>query len=449
MHGYFVDGMIYASLARNLAEGYGSFWDMYLSDGLFSHFREHPPLGIYIQSLFYQFFGDSELIDKFYGFFIGFGILGLIAMIHRRLHGYISGSWFPLLAFLLFPLTTYVLSYNWLEHILTLAIMASSLAVIVALTGKHGTVVIGSLVAGALIFTGIMIKGPTALYPLAIPFFAWVFLANVRLKRAMVTLAVMLLGLGLCIGIFVLSSEPAMAFFDEYLRDQVFGSLRGENSVHSRTKLLESLLTEELISPLVVFGFLMWMSKTSWLELRTDGRFWFFLGIAFSGSLPLIFSPKQNDYYLFISLPFYALAIAALFDPLRQTLEAKVVGGKRLVIASVILLLLTPAVMLSKQGEYRKDKAYHQSFTETPIELPDRVKISSCPQQEILEDWNLIANFQRYYSASLTQQAGHDYLLTTRKDMDRCVEDKAYTLLSRDDTSYLLYHRQMPGAKHE
>lgn len=445
MHGYFVDGMIYASLARNLAEGYGSFWDMRFSDELFRHFQEHPPLGIYIQSLFYRLFGDTELIDKFYGFVIGFGILGLIAAVRKRLYGDYRGSWFALLIFLLLPLSTYVLSYNWLEHILTLTIMASSLVALVAVTDeKRGIVITGGLVAGFLIFVGIMIKGPTALYPLAIPFFAWLCLPEVSSKRAAGTLALMLGSLFFSTGLLILTSEQAVHFFDSYLHNQVLGSLRGERSVHSRTKLLESLLTEELISPLLILAMLMWWSKTAWNKLSVDRHFWFFLGMALSGSVPLMFSPKQNDYYLFISMPFYALAIAALFEPLRQSLENRVNDGRRLIIAALVFIILTPVIMLARQGDFRKDKAYHQSFTEISVGLPERIQISTCPEKVFFADWNVAANFQRYYSATLSRRPDLTYLLTTQKDADHCVNKAHYTLLSHSDTPYLLYKKKMP-----
>ena len=450
MQGYFVDGMIYASLARNLAEGYGSFWHMSFSEELFNSFREHPPLGIYIQSLFYSLFGDTELIDKYYGFVIGFGILGLIAMLRNRLYADCGHGWFAILVFLLFPLTTYVLSYNWLEHILTLNILLSVLAVMVALTSNAQWVnVVGSLLAGTLVFTGVMIKGPTALYPLAVPFIAWVTLRDVDTRRALTALALMSLALAASIWFFILQSAEASAFFGEYLQHQVAGSLRGENSVHVRTKLLESLLTEELIAPLVIFSLMMWWNKVGWHRLRPDSRFWFFLLVALSGSVPMMLSPKQNDYYLFISLPFYALSIAALFEPLRESLESKVSSGQRLVKTALLLLLLALVVMLVRQGEYRKDKAYHQSFTEPGITLPRRVRVSACPLELFMVDWNIAVNFQRYYAATLTRLPDQEYLVTTSKDATHCIDETKYTLASESETPYVLYRRKDMGAGNE
>ena len=50
------DGIIYASIARHLAEGMGSVWFPY---SMFDEasFHHHPPLVFWLQSLFYSVFG--------------------------------------------------------------------------------------------------------------------------------------------------------------------------------------------------------------------------------------------------------------------------------------------------------------------------------------------------------------------------------------------------------
>ena len=43
-NGMFMDGTMYASISRNLAQGLGSFWKLYFSATLYPEFHEHPPL---------------------------------------------------------------------------------------------------------------------------------------------------------------------------------------------------------------------------------------------------------------------------------------------------------------------------------------------------------------------------------------------------------------------
>ena len=44
-YGMFVDGIVYASIARNMAENYGSFWQPYYTATVAPVFSDQPPLG--------------------------------------------------------------------------------------------------------------------------------------------------------------------------------------------------------------------------------------------------------------------------------------------------------------------------------------------------------------------------------------------------------------------
>ena len=75
--GMFMDGLLYATVAKNLANGIGSFWYLHLSETLYPVFHEHPPLAIGIQSILFRILGDSIYIERFYSLFT-FLITGLI-----------------------------------------------------------------------------------------------------------------------------------------------------------------------------------------------------------------------------------------------------------------------------------------------------------------------------------------------------------------------------------
>src|SRR5690606_19575093 len=64
--GMFMDGLIYATIAKNLANGMGSFWYLKFSETFFSAFHEHPPLAMALQSIFFKIFGDSIYVERFY-----------------------------------------------------------------------------------------------------------------------------------------------------------------------------------------------------------------------------------------------------------------------------------------------------------------------------------------------------------------------------------------------
>ena len=64
--GMFLDGITYAALAKNYAQGLGNFWNLHYCQTLYPEFHEHPPLAIVIQSWFFTLFGSSIYVEKIY-----------------------------------------------------------------------------------------------------------------------------------------------------------------------------------------------------------------------------------------------------------------------------------------------------------------------------------------------------------------------------------------------
>ena len=64
--GMFMDGIYYATIARNMAEGIGTFWDPTFTQTLGEHFYDHPPLAFGLQSLFFSAFGDYFWVERLY-----------------------------------------------------------------------------------------------------------------------------------------------------------------------------------------------------------------------------------------------------------------------------------------------------------------------------------------------------------------------------------------------
>ena len=67
--GMFLDGVTYATISKNLANGYGSFWIPQYTQTHFSQFHEHPPLVFGLQSLFFKLLGDGFLTERIFTLF--------------------------------------------------------------------------------------------------------------------------------------------------------------------------------------------------------------------------------------------------------------------------------------------------------------------------------------------------------------------------------------------
>jgi len=73
--GMFMDGIQYACVAKNLANGTGSFWHPFLSETWWkagsNYFMEHPPLIYGIQAQFFKLLGNSLYTERIYSLITG------------------------------------------------------------------------------------------------------------------------------------------------------------------------------------------------------------------------------------------------------------------------------------------------------------------------------------------------------------------------------------------
>src|SRR5690606_37057734 len=80
--GLFLDGLIYSSIARDIAMGKGSFWQPYYGQNLF---WSHPPLIFVLEAIFFIIFGSFYGTEKIYSFFIWLVTVVLISRCWRSI----------------------------------------------------------------------------------------------------------------------------------------------------------------------------------------------------------------------------------------------------------------------------------------------------------------------------------------------------------------------------
>ena len=121
--GMFLDGVVYSTIARNLANGNGTIWDRHYTEILDPHFHSHPPLAMALQSVFYKLFGDHLFIDKLYSIFTFLLSAIVIVKIWKQLNN--NKTWLPLLFWISIPLVTWAATNNVLENTLCIFINLS------------------------------------------------------------------------------------------------------------------------------------------------------------------------------------------------------------------------------------------------------------------------------------------------------------------------------------
>ncbi len=82
--GVFFDGLLYASISRNLAEGFGDYWSPRFSDTFLATFAEHPPLQLWLGAFAFRLFGDDIHVEKAYSLATFIATSAAMLLIWRR-----------------------------------------------------------------------------------------------------------------------------------------------------------------------------------------------------------------------------------------------------------------------------------------------------------------------------------------------------------------------------
>jgi 4-amino-4-deoxy-L-arabinose transferase-like glycosyltransferase len=302
-HGMFMDGIMYATISNNLANGIGTMSDLAFTDTSLSHFREHPPLAFWIQSLCYKLFGNSFIIEKVYSA-LTYVITGIIIRkIWIRVSDDKSLAWLPLLFWISIPIITQAARNNLLEN--TMMIFTTS-ALYFLSKDKLQASVSSLALAGFMIYLGFMTKGFVALFLWSYPFWVYILKYNTSFKQfAKNTIA--LVGFT-CIPFAVISLVYPSSFnyLLDYFNIQVSNSLQNVQTVESRFWIISKLI-KELITPSILVILILLLSRGSKVK-QVNGSdkkiaLIFFL-VGLSGVLPIIISLKQSGFY---SVPAYAI----------------------------------------------------------------------------------------------------------------------------------------------
>ena len=310
--GMHADGVEYGSIARNMADGLGTFWKPYHDDFKHPVFHEHPPLVYWIQSFFFKLFGDGPYLEAFYGLFAGLVILGCTAWFWRRVHRDFqlssTGNWWPILLLVSLPLFTYTLQVNRLINTyVILAILAAYAAYLSAMRDRHW--VFFSLLSGVLIYLGFIAKGPVAFFALAVPVIGWLAL-KAKLSQAISSTLLAVVTFTVILSATYYFFPDSVDFWKGFWKAQVVASLKSARSPGDSHWYLVERWAAEMAVPLAIALVFMALARAPLRQIRFNRQALFFLLTALAASLPFLVSTRQHNRYIFQSYPFYVLSLA-------------------------------------------------------------------------------------------------------------------------------------------
>lgn len=450
----FFDGLVYASIARNLALGRGAYWQPHFTETLYPVFYEHPPLLFWVQSLGFHF-SPSVFVEKgFCALVFATTVLLLFRLLRTmapRNAPRVLVAACTVIPWLCYSETPFVHANNLLEGPLGLFALAATISFLQSTrartrTGRAAWLGLGSVLVAA----GVLTKGLPALFPLVVPVAdGWLGHRGPPGRALLASAGAAALTGGLLAALFAIQPE-AREFLHHYWNQQVAASLTGGRGGVGPGRSLLSLagyILEATAPSLILLGAIAvvrrWRGASS--LRRAYLRPALVLGaIALSGSVPLAVSARVSAYYLAPSLLYYAGAFgflaAALTPPLPCPLAGRIwrflrSGLSVLLVAGLVWLAATPHAPA-------RDESYLNLVRTAATAGVGNERVGAPPG--LRDDWALHAYLQRYLGASLDSAAGAArkyYVLRRGDDTAAPPGFEPVPPATSDPGGYVLYQR--------
>jgi len=411
--GMFMDGTIYATISRNLANGSGTFWQPHLTDTIYPVFIEHPPLAFGLEAILFKVFGDSRFVERFYSLLTIFITGIIIVSIWKLILKKSSTGWLPVLFWITMPTVSWTSVNNMLENTLVIFIC---LSVLFYIKSQQSNRIVFLFLAGLMLSFGFLTKGFVTFSPLAFPFFLWLFSRNNKFSSMVLDTVIILISAVLPL-ILLFLFTGAREFFPKYIEIAFYKISKGV-TIGSRFYILYRLVMELLpaFGIILVFMLYYWKNKLSFNNISSSLRpasAFFSLGLA--GVFPIMATLDQSSYFLLTSFPFFAVSLSLIVNPSIEILLGRIdfnsIGYRLFKLFGVMALSAGIILSVYFSGDFNRDKNKLKDMRVILVQLKENSTINILP--EMYEDWSLHTYYARYKNISLDPDLNnrHEYLL--------------------------------------
>lgn len=441
--GMFMDGLIYSTVAHNLSNGIGSFWNPHFTATCMTDFRGQPPLAFGIQSIFFTLFGESRFIDKLYSIItfvlVGYIILKIWAILKFK-HG-----WIPLLFWLITPLVIWACSNNLLENTLS---VFTSLSILFYLKSQISKKYIFIFLSGFMLSLGFLTKGFVAFFPWTFPFLLWLLLRQMSFRKMTAD----------CIGVFISTMAPLILLVIlfpnaelrllKYIDTQVIHSIKNVTTIDSRFFIIERLLSELIpaFGLFVLFLIWGWRKKLSINSMIGNTKLALvFILLGLTGVLPIMISMKQSGFYILATFPFFAIGTGLLINPLIDSLFNNINYQSKGFLffkwASYSILFIGIILSFYFSNHIGREENKIKDTYKILSVLPEGSIINIYPN--MWQEWTLHGYFGRYKNVSLDPDKNNkrEYLLIRKDDYSDTI-NQDYIIIELQTTDYMLLKKK-------
>lgn len=432
-HGMFMDGTQYAVVARNMAEGKGTFWFPFLSASWEKHgqncFLEHPPLAYWLQSWFFRIFNSSIYSERLYALVTFLLSAQFIRMIWRLMF---KGnelryfSWLPVLLWAVIPTVYWSYNNNMLENTVSVFVLAAVFFAILSFQNKKNALLYLWL-SGSCVFLAILTKGITGLFPLVVVFiYSWKFRSFSFFETVKKTLAITLVPTLLFTALLYFSDEAYKSLMF-YFKERLVFRVNHTAQVESRWLVLWWLISDLIVPAGLILLFYLF---GKWRQLVKSANLFskhvlFFAFVGLAGTLPLLLTFVQRAVYYAPALPYFALSLSFLILPVIQKWNEKPdIATIRYGLMFSWLLVAGAAIYPAMQfGKTSRDEEVLKEVHVLGKELKKDAVVGV--PYSIYDNWDFQFYLLRYYSITLNPYPGmYQYKML---ESSRNIDDAAYS----------------------
>jgi 4-amino-4-deoxy-L-arabinose transferase-like glycosyltransferase len=409
--GMFGDGLLYASMARNMAVGRGTFWSPFFSSSYWLEnipetYFENPPLMLWLESFLFYILGDQWWIEKLFSLLVVvlniFLFRFLWGSIFMNDHHIIRYWYITLFWWYCIPVVVWGNVNNLMDNLL-LSFCLGALSFFIRGIQKMEFSYSDFMIGIVFVFGGILTKGPVALYPLALPFMYWLVWRRPSFSRTFYISLLIAFLTSLLFILLLITIPEAKYFFSEYWDQRLKAVIVGSRndmalSGWNRLYILQQLFIE--LTPSIVLAVILYIfariRKIEIFGVDIDKNVWLFILVGFSATLPILLSTKQSGIYLLPGIPMFSIAFAILTLPIvRSLFETPYFQTKSLFFNSLFLVVLiyTMAMTFQNFGKARREAALIKDIEIIKTFIPASSKIGVC--EELMENFVIHTYMQR------------------------------------------------------
>jgi 4-amino-4-deoxy-L-arabinose transferase-like glycosyltransferase len=438
--GMFLDGITYAAISKNLANGLGNFWSPQYTLSIDPVFHSHPPLVFFLQSQFFILLGNGIYTERIYTVITALiTVAGLLIFWTSLTKGKESNryNWLIVLLWITIPIVAWSYKNNLLENTLGILTLFSVYLIVRSFQSSKVTYL---LFSSSLIFLAFLSKGPVGLFPLATPLIYSISYHNKINSKSLLYFFIQIFILVLSFGILFLLSAESVQSLSSYFKIQIFPALEFElNGLESRFYIVFELLLE-LALPIIIITII--LIKTRQLDrfkkilMKKEAIFSLLTGL--SASIPILLSGKQARLYFIPSIPFFIFFFGLLIVPFIKDAAKRLSNYeiKWMQYISWLSLLIIIIYTMSCAGGYSRNKEMIQDIHKimTIVEPGSRMQVSN----ELMEDYYLVAYCIRIADISLQTQKS-EYLLIKKQQKKEILNSENYFEYDLNLTNYKFY----------